>query len=74
MKNYYERMRDLREDSDLRQSDLAEILNLTNQQSYQRYESGRVQMPLHLLIKLAEYYNVSLDYLCGLTDNRKKFW
>lgn len=74
MKNYYERMRDLREDNDLRQSDMADILNLTNQQSYQRYESGKVQMPLHLLIKLAEYYNVSLDYLCGLTDNKKKFW
>lgn len=74
MKHYYERMRDLREDRDLRQSDLAEILNLTNQQSYQRYESGRVQMPIHLLIKLAKYYDVSLDYLCCLTDNKEKFW
>lgn len=74
MKNYYERMRDLREDRDLRQSDLAKVLNLTNQQAYQRYESGRVQVPLHLLIKLAEYYEVSLDYLCGLTDNKMKFW
>ena len=74
MKHYYERMRDLREDHDLKQSQLAEILNLTNQQSYQRYESGRVQMPIHLLIKLAQYYKVSLDYLCGLTDNKEKFW
>lgn len=74
MKHYYERMRDIREDRDLRQSDLAEILNLTNQQSYQRYESGRVQMPIHLLIKLAKYYDVSLDYLCCLTDNKEKFW
>lgn len=74
MKHYYERMRDLREDHDLKQSQLAEILNLTNQQSYQRYESGRVQMPIHLLIKLAQYYKVSLDYLCCLTDNKEKFW
>lgn len=74
MKNYYERMRDLREDRDLRQSDMAKLLCLTNQQAYQRYESGKVQMPLHLLIQLAEYYEVSLDYLCGLTDNKMKFW
>lgn len=46
MKNYYERMRDLREDSDLRQSDMADILGLTNQQAYQRYEAGRALMPI----------------------------
>lgn len=74
MKKYYERMRDLREDNDLRQSDMAEILGLTNQQAYQRYESGRVMMPLPLLIKTARYFDVSLDYLAGLTDNKKKFW
>lgn len=74
MKKYYERIRDLREDSDLRQSDMAEILGLTNQQAYQRYESGRVMMPLPLLIKIARYFDVSLDYLAGLTDNKKKFW
>lgn len=74
MKNYYERMRDLREDRDLRQADMAEVLGLTNQQAYQRYEAGRALMPIHLLIKVAIYYNVSLDYLCGLTDDRRKFW
>lgn len=74
MKKYYERMRDLREDNDLKQSDLAEILELTNQQAYQRYESGRVLMPIQLIIKVAQYYNVSLDYVCGLTNDKRKFW
>ena len=74
MKNYYERMKDLREDKDLRQSDMARILDLTNQQAYQRYESGRVLIPLPLLIKIAKYYNVSLDYLVGLTNDRRKYW
>ncbi len=74
MKNYYERMRDLREDSDLRQSDMADILGLTNQQAYQRYEAGRALMPIHLLIKVAKQFEVSLDYLCGLTDDKRKFW
>ncbi len=74
MKNYYERMRDLREDNDLRQADLAKALGLTNQQAYQRYEAGRALMPIHLLIKVAIFYNVSLDYLCGLTDDKRKFW
>ena len=74
MKNYYERMKDLREDSDLRQSDMANILELTNQQAYQRYESGRVLMPLPLLIKTAQYFQVSMDYLCGLTNDKRKYW
>lgn len=56
-------MRDLREDSDLRQSDMADILGLTNQQAYQRYEAGRALMPIHLLIKVAKQFEVSLDYL-----------
>lgn len=67
-------MRDLREDNDLRQADLAKALGLTNQQAYQRYEAGRALMPIHLLIKVAIFYNVSLDYLCGLTDDKRKFW
>lgn len=67
-------MRDLREDSDLRQSDMADILGLTNQQAYQRYEAGRALKPIHLLIKVAKQFEVSLDYLCGLTDDKRKFW
>jgi transcriptional regulator with XRE-family HTH domain len=61
---YYQRIRDLREDSDLSQQNVADILGITRQQ-YQLYESGRREMPMHLFIVLADYYNVSLDYLAG---------
>ncbi|MGN0687695.1 MAG: helix-turn-helix domain-containing protein [Oscillospiraceae bacterium] len=74
MNNYQERIRNLREDHDLKQSEVAELLCLTNQQAYQRYESGRVKMPVELLIKLAVYYDVSLDYIVGLTDDKTKKW
>lgn len=74
MKKYYERIKDLREDNDLRQSDMAKILGLTNQQAYQRYESGKVLIPLPLLIKIAQYFDVSLDYLTGLTNDKRKYW
>lgn len=67
-------MRDLREDRDLTQSDMAELLELTNQQAYQRYESGRVQMPIKLIIKVAKYFRVSTDYLLGLTNDKRKYW
>ncbi len=65
---YYRRLRDLREDSDLKQADVAAVLNITRQQ-YQLYESGKREMPMSLFIRLAEYYNVSLDYIAGLKDN-----
>lgn len=74
MNNYQERIRNLREDHDLKQSEVAELLCLTNQQAYQRYESSRVKMPVELLIKLAVYYDVSLDYIVGLTDDKTKKW
>ena len=74
MKNYYEIMKDLREDRDLLQKELAEALDLTNQSAYQRYEAGKVQMPLTLLIKVAKFYNVSTDYILGLTNDKRKFW
>ncbi len=61
---YYQRIRDLREDSDLSQQSVADILGITRQQ-YQLYESGRREMPMHLFIVLADHYNVSLDYLAG---------
>ena len=61
---YYQRIRDLREDSDSSQQAISEILGITRQQ-YQLYESGRREMPMHLFIILADHYNVSLDYLAG---------
>ncbi len=62
---YYQRLRDMREDNDMPQRTVAEILGITTQQ-YQLYESGKREMPMHLFMKLAEHYNVSLDYLSGL--------
>ena len=62
--NVYKRIRDLREDKDKRQKDIAELLNM-QLTVYQRYERGEREMPLWAAIKLADYYNVSLDYLVG---------
>ncbi|MBE6697983.1 MAG: helix-turn-helix transcriptional regulator [Ruminococcaceae bacterium] len=68
---YYQRLRDLREDADKKQSEIAEILNI-KQQQYARYEQGIYEIPLHHLVTLAKYYNVSLDYLAGLIDVPRK--
>lgn len=62
------RLRDLREDKDLNQSDIAKYLKCT-QQTYSRYELGQVQPSLEALIKLAKFYNTSIDYILFLTDN-----
>lgn len=63
----YKRIRDLREDKDLHQKDLAAYLNCT-QVCYSQYELGKRDIPTAALIKLAAYYNTSIDYLLGLTD------
>ena len=68
---YYQRLKDMREDSDKKQEDIAAVLGITRQQ-YQLYESGKREMPMHLFLVLARYYNVSLDYLSGLIDTPKK--
>lgn len=67
----YQRLRDIREDSDKKQEDIALVLNITRQQ-YQLYESGKREMPMHLFVILARYYNISLDYLAGIVDTPKK--
>jgi transcriptional regulator with XRE-family HTH domain len=69
----YPRLRDLREDSDKKQEDIARVLNISRQQ-YQLYESGNREMPMHHFITLARYYNVSLDYLAGLAHTPKKLY
>ncbi len=61
----------MREDADKKQEDIALVLNITRQQ-YQLYESGKREMPMHHFITLAKYYNVSLDYLSGLTNTPTK--
>ncbi len=63
----YRRVRDLREDNDKTQKDLAEYLNM-QLTVYQRYERGERELPLWAAIKLADYYNVTLDYLVGRTQ------
>ena len=67
----YQRLKDTREDLDKKQEDIALVLNITRQQ-YQLYESGKREMPMHHFVALAKYYNVSLDYLAGLTNTPKK--
>lgn len=64
------RLKEIREDRDLTQKQIAEILNVT-QQTYQRYETGEITIDIYSLIKLAKFYNVSLDYLVGLTDKKR---
>ncbi len=67
---YYKRIRDLREDHDLTQSEIAGILKITRQQ-YGLYESGKRTIPIDLLVVLADYYGASLDYIVGRSDNKK---
>ena len=67
----YRRIRDLREDSDLTQKQMAKILNCS-QQVYSNYELGQRDIPTEILIALSKHYNVSTDYILGLTDNPKK--
>ncbi len=67
----YHRIRDLREDHDLRQKDIADFLNCS-QQVYSNYELGQRDIPTEILIRLSEYYHVSVDYLLGLTNNPKR--
>ncbi len=70
MKNYYEILKDLREDNDKTQAEIAEILEITRSQ-YQLYESGKRQFKLQHIIKLCLYYNVSADYVLGLPNGLK---
>ena len=63
----YQRLRDLREDRDLSQADIGRILGIS-QQHYAMYESGKREMPMHHFRTLSAFYNISLDYLAGLTN------
>ena len=68
----YKRIRDLREDADLTQKDVADILGI-RYNVYQRYELGTSKMPIHHLISLAQYYNTSADYILGLTNEKNRY-
>ncbi len=68
---FYQRIGDMREDNDMTQEQAAKILDITRQQ-YQLYESGKREMPMHLFIRLADHYKVSLDYLAGRQLHKEK--
>lgn len=70
--NYAERIRSLREDNDLTQSQIARLLQV-GQRTYCDYELGNTRIPVDSLIILARHYNVSMDYICGLTRNKGEF-
>ena len=67
----YPRLKELREDADKKQEDIAEIIG-TSQSYYAQYENGKRELPFSRAIALAEYYNISLDYIAGLTDIPRK--
>lgn len=67
---FFQRLKDLREDKDMRQSDIANLLGI-KQTVYSRYERGYQNIPLEHLIKLADFYKVSTDYILGRTNNPK---
>ncbi|MDE5973384.1 MAG: helix-turn-helix domain-containing protein [Eubacterium sp.] len=66
---HFQRIRDLREDADLKQKEIAAILGI-DQRVYSNYEMGKREIPVHLLIILADYYDTTIDYLVGRTDNK----
>lgn len=66
----YERIRHLREDADKTQAEMGKLINLT-QRAYAYYESGQRMVPPHILVAIADYHKVSVDYLLGRTDNPK---
>lgn len=68
----YQRIRDLREDADLRQQDMADYLKCT-QVCYSYYESGKRDIPTDVLVRIAQYYRVSVDYLLGLTNCKEPY-
>ena len=68
VRTMYRRIRDLREDMDLNQTKIAEILGMS-QTGYSKYETGENDLPTAVLIKLADFYNVSIDYILDQTDN-----
>lgn len=66
---YLQRLKDLREDEDLQQSDIAKLLH-TTQPQYSRYETGKRELPVRHLVTLANFYDVSADYILGRTNNK----
>ena len=70
--NYAERIRGLREDRDKTQMDIAQLINV-GQRTYCDYELGKTRIPVDSLITLAKYYDVDMNYICGVSDAKKPF-
>ena len=69
---YYSRLKDLREDRDLVQKEVAAILGI-DQRVYSNYETGKREIPTRFVVKLAKFYNTSTDYILGMTNNIKPY-
>ena len=67
--SYYPRLKDLREDKDLKQEDIAKLIG-TDQSYYAKYENGKRPIPFERIIQLADFYDVSIDYIAGRTNNK----
>ena len=68
---YYPRLRELRVSAGLNQTEIADLLDM-QQNQYSRYERGERELPMHLFVKLSTHYNVSLDYMVGLSDKKER--
>ena len=68
----YKRIRDLREDKDLNQTEVATMLGMS-QTGYSKYETGENDVPTNILIELAKFYNTSTDYILGITNDKKPY-
>ncbi len=66
------RIKDLREDNDITQKEIADYLHI-KQNTYSQYENGKRQLPIDMLIALARFYNTSTDYILGLTDEKRRY-
>lgn len=71
--NIYQRLKDMREDHDLNQEQIGKIIQIKGSH-YGKYERGQMMMGIDKYIALAKYYNVSLDYLCGILDTPEPLW
>ena len=69
---YQQRIRDLREDHDYTQAYIASLIHV-GQRTYADYELGKIRIPVESLIKLAKFYNVDMNYVCGLTNHKHEF-
>ena len=72
MANYRDRLRNIREDRDLTQAELGKLIN-KSQQGYNHIEAGRAELKIDDLVKLCKFYNLSADYIIGLTDTPKSY-